>query len=237
MERIVHISTISKNDTVVEIGSGKGHLTYILSKKCRHLYSIEIDRKLIEKAKAKLYGITNVDIIHDDFLKYPLPKTNKYKIFANIPYSITSQIIDKLTQAVNPPEAIWLVVEKGAAKRFMGVPSETKKSLLIKPFWTIDILYHFRRDDFHPMPSVDSVLLYLSKKSIPDIDKAETSDYKKFISHSLKHGLLSNHALLTKKQVSKALRLSNLPPLFKDRITLYIQWLCLFRCYKKFNNE
>ncbi len=234
LERITNISTIGKNDTVIEIGTGKGHLTYILSKKCEHLYSIEIDKRLIEIAKQRLLGIKNINLIYGDFLNYQLPKTGKYKVFANIPFSLTTKIVEKLTQAVSPPQDIWLVVEKGAAKRFMGTPSENNKSLLIKPFWETEIKYHFRRDDFHPKPSVDSVLIHFSKKDVPDIDKAETADYKTFVTHSLKYGLLSNRALLTKKQVSKALKLSNLPPLFNDSDTLYSQWICLFQCYKKF---
>ncbi|MDE6219365.1 MAG: hypothetical protein K2G51_02855 [Lachnospiraceae bacterium] len=65
-----------------------------------------------------------------------------YKVFSNIPYFITTQIVEKLTRVSNAPADIWLVMEKGAAKRFMGVPKETKKSLLLKVNWTVAIVYH-----------------------------------------------------------------------------------------------
>jgi 23S rRNA (adenine-N6)-dimethyltransferase len=139
-----------------------------------------------------------------------------------------------LTNALNSPQDIWLVVEKCAAKRFMGIPKETSKSLLLKVHWEMKILYYFKKDDFHPKPSVDSVLLHLSKKNIPDLNKADFCSFKKFVVHSLKYGLLSNRSLLTKKQVSMALKCAKLPPLYKDDEILYRQWLCLFRCYKKF---
>lgn len=80
---------------------------------------------------------------------------------------------------------IWLIMEKGAAKRYMGIPRETEKSLLLKVNWEMKIRYHFRREDFHPAPSV-------------------------------------------------ALKQAGLPHAHEDGLTLYVQWLCLFRCYQKF---
>lgn len=234
LKRIIKLSTIEKDDLVVEIGTGKGHLTRALCEECGHLYSIEIDKALFEKTQTKLSHIPNLQLICGDFLNYKLPSKGEYKVFANIPYFITTQIIEKLTQAPNPPQDVWLVVEKGATKRFMGSPKESNRSLLLKVNWDMKILYHFQKDDFHPKPSVDSVLLHLSKKNTPDLDKTDFRSFRKFVAHSLKYGLLSNRSLLTKKQVYTALKLANLPPLYKDDRILYIQWLCLFRCYKKF---
>ncbi len=237
LERIVQLSSIKKGDTVLEVGTGKGHLTEVLCKKCGYLYSVEIDKGLFEKAKSRLSNIYNLQLIHGDFLNYKLPLKIEYKVFSNIPYFITTEIISKLTEAPNPPKDIWVVLEKGASKRFMGNPKETSKSLILKVNWEMKTLYHFKKDDFHPTPSVDSVLLHLSKKNNPDLDKADFYSFKKFVAHSLKYGLVSNGSLLTKKQVSMALKLANLPQLYKDEKILYIQWLCLFRCYKKFHRS
>lgn len=234
LHRIVNMSSITKEDTVLEIGTGKGHLTQVLCHKCGFLYSIEIDAKLFEKAKERLALQSNLKLIYGDFLKQPLPAEGQYKVFANIPYFITTQILDKLTGAPNPPTDMWLIMEKGAAKRFLGVPKETKKSLLLKVGWDMKILYHFNRCDFHPMPSVDSVLLHLTRKPNPDLEKKDLASYEKFIEHSLRCGITGSAGLLTKKQVSTALKLAKLPPLPPGGETLYIQWLCLFRCYKKF---
>lgn len=233
IERIINLSSIQKQDTVVEIGTGKGHLTQILCKKCDFLYSIEIDQRLYEQTKEKLSGCQNLKLIHGDFLKYRLPAKKKYKVFANIPYCITTQIIHKLTNASNPPCDIWLVVEKGAAKRFTGKPKESIQSLSLKTGWNMEILYHFRRSDFHPMPSVDSVLLHLSKKEKPDIERREFHEFQRFVTHSLKYGLYGKKSLLTKRQAHTALKLEKLPPLSPGGEILYIQWLCLFRCYQK----
>lgn len=233
IQRLLRLTDIHQNDMVVEIGTGKGHLTEALCRRSGHVCSVELDRKLYESSKIKLAGYSNLSLIHGDFLKYPLPAKGDYKVFSNIPYCITSQILEKLTGAPNPPRDIWLVMEKGAAKRFTGAGKETKQSLLLKVSWDMKILYHFRREDFHPMPSVDSVLVHFSRKAVPDLSKRDLEDFKFFIEHSLKYGIWGRNGLLTKKQVSVALKQAGLPHAHEDGVTLYIQWLCLFRCWKQ----
>lgn len=230
--RIIRLSNIDKNDTIFEIGTGKGHLTKELCRRGGFVYSVEIDRKLYENAKEKLSGLSNLNLVCGDFLNYSLPAKGAYKVFANIPYNITAQIVEKLTRVSNSPADIWLVMEKGAAKRFMGLPKETEKSLLLKVNWTMEIVYHFRREDFHPMPSVDSVLIHFSKKTVPDLNKNECYGFKRFVEHCMKYGIYGKNGLLTKRQVSVALKQAGLPDLPENGATLYIQWLCLFRWYQ-----
>lgn len=237
IRKIIRLSNISKNDTVLEIGTGKGHLTEALCRRSGYVYSVELDRRLYESTSAKLASLTNLKLIHGDFLKYPLPAKGNYKVYANIPYFITTQIIEKLTNAPNPPSDIWLIMEKGAAKRFMGLPRENTKSLLLKVRWNMKILYHFRREDFHPMPSVDSVLLHLTRKPKPDLEPADYSAFKRFLEHSMKYGICGKQGLLTKRQMTIALKRAGLPPSYEDAVTLYIQWLCLFRCHQQFGNK
>lgn len=171
--------------------------------------------------------------MYGDFLKYSLPAKGAYKVFSNIPYFITTQIVEKLTHVSNPPTDIWLIMEKGAAKRFMGMPGETGKSLLLKVNWSMKIVYHFRREDFHPMPAVDSVLVHIVRKEKADLDRKEYREFQRFVEHSLKYGVCGNKGLLTKRQVTAALKQAGLPHAHEDGVTLYIQWLCLFRCYQR----
>lgn len=231
IQRIIRLTDISVNDTVLEIGTGKGHLTEVLCEKAGSVCSVEIDQKLYENARERLTPCNNLKLVHGDFLKYNLPTKGTYKVFSNIPYFITTQIVEKLTRVSNPPTDIWLVMEKGAAKRFMGMPKETGKSLLLKVNWSIKIVYHFRREDFHPMPAVDSVLVHFSRKEKADLDRKEYCEFEQFIAHSLKYGICGRNGLLTKRQVSVALKQAGLPHTHEDGVTLYIQWLCLFRCY------
>ncbi len=233
IQRLLHLTDIHQNDTVIEIGTGKGHLTEALCRKSGHVFSVELDRKLYEGAKLKLAHFSNLHLIHGDFLQYSLPAKGNYKVFSNIPYCITTQILEKLTGAPNPPKDIWLIMEKGAAKRFTGAGKETRQSLVLKVNWDMKILYYFRREDFHPMPSVDSVLVHFSRKAVPDLSKRDLEDFRRFIDHSFKYGIWGRNGLLTKRQVSTALKQAGLPHAHEDGVTLYIQWLCLFRCRKQ----
>ncbi len=232
INRLISKTNISKEDCILEIGTGKAHITRQLAGISKRVITYEIDSNLHQKYAGSLPP--NVTAINRDFLKANLPKT-PYKIFANIPFCKTTEIIRKLTQAENAADEIWLIVEKGAAKRFCGNPNESTDSLLIKPFFNIEICAHLKREDFHPAPGVDTVLLHLSKKAQPDIAAHERKAYERFIRHSRKYGVCGSKAYLTKRQVSMSLKLANLPHAERSETMKYVQWLCLFRTYAKFN--
>lgn len=230
--RLLSRTDISDSDTVLEIGAGKGHITKALSKRAKTVVSYEIDGKLYEKFRPNV--AENVRLIRGDFLKCALPKS-PYKVFANIPFSRTSEIMRRLT-ADRLPEHIWLIMEKGAAKRFCGLPRENINSLLLKPFFNVKISYYFDRTDFHPAPRTDVVMLELVKKPA-DIPPSRKRDFADFISRCNRYGFYGSRAPLTKKQVSAALRLEGLPDIKPSGDVTYVQWLCLFRCAMKFGRR
>lgn len=233
IQRIVRLAEFQKEDLVLEIGTGKGHLTEALCQKAGKVCSVEIDRELMENARKRLTKYSNVELVVGDFMKYHLPGKGAYQVFANIPFFLTTQIVEKLMSGANPPTDIWLVMEKGAAKRFMGLPKETKKSLELKVGWEIKTVYHFRREDFHPKPSVDCVLVHFRKKAVPDLNRREYREFQQFIERAMKYGMTGKGGPLTKRQVTAALRRAGLSYAHEDGVTLYIQWLCLFRCYQE----
>lgn len=226
LERLLQKTDISAQDTVLEIGAGKGHITKVLSEHCKEVVAYEIDVKLYQHFLPHVPA--NVRLYHADFLKCRLPES-PYKVFSNIPFSRTTEIIRKLTGAANLPCGIWLVMEKGAAKRFCGLPKENLNSLLLKPFFEVRIVYHFRREDFHPAPGVDAVLLELKRKEKPDILPAQRREFYSFVSHGLRRDSYGLRSPLTKAQIAAALRMAGLPPIKRSGDILYIQWLCLFR--------
>lgn len=232
IKRIIRISSICKTDRVVEIGAGKGHITKFLLEKSGGVTALEMDRRLFSGLRKKFATVPDLRLVCADFLKWNLPKT-PYKVFANIPFCQTTEIIKKLTGALHPPEEAWLVIEKGAAKRFSGKPHETPVSLGIKPFFDCEIKYYFKKEDFHPAPSVDAVLFHLKRKTAPDITPEDRSRLNRFITASFAHpkGVFS---MLTKKQIATALKKENLPrDIPSSGAMLYVQWLCLFRCFLK----
>ena len=228
--KLLRMTSIRNDDYVLEVGAGKGHITRELAKVCKTVSAFEIDYRLFVKLQKSFENTNNIKLAHCDFRKAYLPKDGSYKIFSNIPFSITSDIMRKITAFNNPPQEAWLIMEKGAAKRFVGNPHDTLASILIKPFFSAKIVYHFSRQDFHPAPSVDVVLLHLAKKAEPEIPFEQRTSYCNFVEKSYKHGL---YRQLSKRQVTTALRVARLPHVKESGAILYIQWLCLFRCYRQ----
>lgn len=233
IRRIVGLAKLEAHDHVVEIGAGKGHLTKQLLSRCKMVTAVEIDRRLYERLAETYSDTAKLRPFCGDFLSWPLPKTT-FKVFANIPFNQTTNILRKLTECPALQEA-WLVMEKGAAKRFMGSSRKSLASLLLKPFFELSIRYHFRREDFHPAPKVDCVLLQLKRKALPDVSPADFGAYRRFLTQCFAGRQNGIHQLLTHKQISTALKREGLSCDRPSANMLYVQWLCLFRCYQKFH--
>lgn len=232
IDSLIHKAGIGKTDDIIEIGAGKGHLTRALAIRAKQVRAYEIDPVLAQKCN--LAGHSNVQLVCKDFLKAALPVHGMYKVFSNIPFSITTQIIKKLTGAENPPCEAYLIMEKGAALRFCGFPRENMQSLLLKPFFQLEILQDIPRREFHPMPKTEISMLKLVRRPIPDLPAAQRQSFCRFVQEAYQKGVFGKGACLTKKQAATALRLAGLPPLPASENLLYVQWLCLFRCYCKF---
>lgn len=234
LEQLVKKAGLDKKDTVLEIGAGKGHITKLLAQTCREVIAYEIDPVLYERLVPQL--ASNVRLYQMDFLKAALPQ-QQYKVFANIPFSRTTEIIRKLTNGVPPPQEMYLVMEKGAALRFCGCPVENLNSLMMRPFFEMRIIHRFERTDFHPVPRVDCVMLAFAARAQPDIPAVQRRAYHDFLRYCFRYGLYGKRALLTKKQIATALKLEGLPQLTPSGTMLYVQWLCLFRCWLKYGKK
>lgn len=233
--RLVQDSSVSTCDTVLEIGPGRGILTVQLARRCGRVIAIERDPRLSAQLAEKFTGQPHVYIHSGDFLDYHLPRT-PYKVFANIPFFITSAIMSRLTTNPSPPQDAYLFMQKEAAEMFLGWPRESLRSVLLKPWFEVGIKYEFRRRDFSPAPRVDVVLLRLRRREPPLIDPRDGQTFRDFVvyaytgwqpalSLTLKR-LLSSQQL---KRVSKDLRLDlDVRPSFVP----FESWLRLFETLK-----
>ncbi len=182
IQELIGKSSLQKNDTVFEIGAGKGIITELLAQSAKSVIAIEPDTKLYNYLQDKFKGYSNVHIKKIDFLKSDLPK-EQYKVFSNIPFNITADIIKKLLGAQNLPEDSYLIVQEEAAKKYAGKPhaKETLFSILHKPWFNFSVVYKFRRNDFTPTPQVNSVLLRIEKLKKPLIGQHIAALFKDFV--------------------------------------------------------
>jgi len=185
--KLVELSKLDSNDKVIEIGPGSGQLTKALAAKVSEVIAVEKDPELAESLKERLVenGISNVKVYNSDFLSFKLP-SDSYKVFSNIPFSISSEIIRKLFFGDYAPEESFLFLQKEVALKLIGRPQvrESMTSVLLKPFFEAKIVHRFSEFDFEPNPSVDIVLIKITKNEEAYIDPEYRKLYRNFIIYS-----------------------------------------------------
>lgn len=193
--RLVGMSTIGPSDTVYEIGPGNGVITAALANVAREVIAIEKDPELVRRLRERFRAFDNVQIVEKDFLAYSFrtrrdaltierrTSISQYKIFANIPYNITAQIVRKILYERSNLSEGYLILQKEAAKKFSGSPRETLFSVLAKPFFEFQILFQLRRTDFWPVPNVESVLLSIKRRARPLIEPRDVASYRDFVQY------------------------------------------------------
>jgi 23S rRNA (adenine-N6)-dimethyltransferase len=172
-------------DAVYEIGPGKGILTEQLGLRCKQVVAIEKDPRLAELLRRRFGSWPHVTIHQGDFLEYPLPHHQPYKVVANIPFNVTAAIVKKLTMAECPPGDAYLAMQREAAEALLGAPRESLRSLLLKPWFEAEVVHRFRRSDFMPLPHVDVVMLRLRKRGPPLVSSREGQCFRDFAVYPL----------------------------------------------------
>lgn len=233
---LLETSSIGAGDIVYEIGPGRGIITAELARIARKVVAIEKDPSLARGLGLRFRNLDSVRIVADDFLRYPIPDRD-YKIFANIPYNLTADIVRKILYASPVPAEAYLIMQKEAAEKFSGSPNETQFSILAKPVFDIRIVRALRRTDFEPMPNVDSVLLHIKKRPLALVRNEDAALYRRFVHYgfstwrpNLKSIFKPVFTYPQWKHLSKDLRfpLDTVP----SKLT-FDQWLGLFECFKQ----
>ena len=182
VHRLVRMSNIRPSDTVYEIGPGHGIITAALAGVARQVIAVEKDPELVRRLRERFRAVENVAIVQRDFLDYSFRTSiADYKIFANIPYNRTAQIVRKILRERSNLREAYLIMQKEAAKKFSGSPRETLLSILTKPFFDLQIMLQLKRTDFQPVPNVDSVLFSIKRRANPYIDAQDAALYCEFV--------------------------------------------------------
>lgn len=232
---LLETSSIGAGDVVYEIGPGGGIITAELARRAREVVAIEKDPGLASRLRGKFENVRNVQVIGADFLRYSLPE-RQYKIFANIPYNLTAEIVRKILQMPPVPEEACLILQKEAAEKFSGSPRETQFSILAKPLFEFRILRKLRRTDFEPVPSVDSVLLQIKKRPVALVRREDACLYRNFVRYGFgtwKRSLkLIFKPVFSYEQWKRLSRDLHFPIDATPSILSFEQWLGLFECFQ-----
>jgi 16S rRNA (adenine1518-N6/adenine1519-N6)-dimethyltransferase len=203
VQRIVRSAKIAPGDHVVEIGPGLGILTWELLNAGASVTAIELDWRLAEHLDLFFASIPSFRLVEGDALavdlEHALPK-ERYKIVANLPYSVAAAVIQRFLEAEHPPETMTVMVQKEVALRLMAPPPDMSILSVATQFFSApSMAFTVPPGVFIPPPRVDSAVITL-RAITPDLDRdqwplffrivhAGFGQKRKNLANSLSHGL------------------------------------------------
>ncbi len=247
LDRIVIEADINEGDFVLEIGPGLGTLTSSLlraSGKTGKVLAVEFDPSLARKLPAQFPG-KNLTVINTDFLDFNLNQLPKnYKVAANVPYYITSKIVEKLLTSDNKPSTAALLVQKEVAERICAKSGDLSiLSIASQVYADCELGQFVPRELFTPPPKVDSQVVILkileknrleifnqqhncqiSEKQFFRVIKAGFAARRKKISKAL-----SANLAISKDQAIRILSQANVSPDIRAQDISIEEWLEITR--------
>lgn len=213
---------VTGEDTVLEIGPGTGTLTRELVKRAKQVIAVEFDQSLAATLSTQQFA-KNLQIVREDILRFDLSGLPPdYKVVANIPYYLTSNLIRVLSEASNQPVRAVLLVQKEVAQRVTARPGTMSLlSVTAQFYWEAEQGMVVPARLFTPPPKVDSQILMLHRRArplLPDTDpqrffrlvKAGFSARRKKLRGSISGGLrlskVQAHDLLLAADINPDLR-------------------------------
>jgi len=149
-------------DLVVEIGPGRGALTEKLLKRASRVVAVEVDPFLVEHLRRKFAGEPRLEVVHADVLRTDLAQWGRVPVAGNLPYYITSPILQQTVRS-NVPRAVFLI-QKEVAERLVAQPGSRAYGFLTVQtalFADARLLFEVKPAAFHPPPKVDSAVVLL----------------------------------------------------------------------------
>ncbi len=175
--KIIAAYNLNNSERVLEIGAGYGEMTRLIAEDCAFVYAVEIDKKLCSLLHENTKRYSNIEIINQDILKIDFKARfggidSKITVVGNIPYYITTPIIDYLFKYRNKIKNIFLTVQKEFARRITASPGSKEYgsfSCFVNYYSIPKIVFTIKKNSFTPAPKVDSCLIELKVREEPPV--------------------------------------------------------------------
>lgn len=190
INKIISISNIQEDDTVVEIGAGVGIMTELIAEKVRKVIALDIDPRMVGILRERLAGYHQVDVIKGDVLQYDFSSvgyellSRKTKVIGNIPYNISSQILFHLLAYRQHISSMILMFQKELADRLIASPG-TKEygipTVLVSMYTECFREMVIPRSCFYPEPKVTSAVMKIIIREKPLMDLNDHDFFVKIV--------------------------------------------------------
>lgn len=190
VDTMIHQLNLNSQSIVLEIGPGLGALTEKLVALAKHVYAIEIDNRMCTILKETLGQHTNLTIIHHDFLKFDFTTwlknidTGHLSIVSNLPYYVTSAILNKLIFNAIPFSSLMVMMQKEVGKKLMNPQLKEKSPLhvILDYQYNLSIVEYVSKNAYLPRPNIDSIVLKITPKT-PKIKVHDEMFFYQLIKH------------------------------------------------------
>jgi 16S rRNA (adenine1518-N6/adenine1519-N6)-dimethyltransferase len=173
LNKIADAARVGPDDQVLEIGPGLGHLTAVLVQRSQKVLAIEVDDRLIPHLQNEFSACPNFELLHADALEYDYGSlTGRWKVVANLPYYISTPIIQRLIVRREKFISLTLMLQKEVAERIASPPGGKEYGYLsvLVQFYTVPRMeFKVPPGAFTPRPEVDSIVITLTLRDRPAV--------------------------------------------------------------------
>lgn len=229
-ERLVRSLRLEPGEVVHDLGAGTGMITGALVAAGARVVAVERDPNLARRLRTRFAG-SSVRIVEADLRAHAYAAP--FKVAANPPFNLTAEILRRLLVEGPHPDACALALQREAAESWAGAPRPTARSLSVQPWFELEVIHAFARNDFVPAPGVDVSLLRVVRRTEPLLPHTQQGFWRDFVAYAfarqapdarrMLRNVLSN---LQWRRLSHDLRIP--PGAARADLTL-AQWVGIFR--------
>lgn len=181
---------LKPDDSVLEIGPGKGVLTRRLLGRAERVVAVEIDDRLVQMLRTEFGDRTDLELVHADFLEYDLAVHRDIKVLGNLPYKASSQILVRLLDWISAWRLAVLTTQREFAERVLadpGIKAYGALSVLAERICLRERLFNIRAERFRPKPEVTSAAFRLVRRKRPLYEPDDPVLFRRLVRSSFAH--------------------------------------------------
>jgi 16S rRNA (adenine1518-N6/adenine1519-N6)-dimethyltransferase len=243
LRRIVNVIDPQPEEIILEIGAGKGSLTFALAERKAEIFAVEKDASLVPYIKKEAFP--NLTIIERDILKVRfkdiIPPKKEAKVVGNLPYSISSPILFKVLGEKDSVSSCTFLLQKEFAQRLCAQPGSKKYapiSIIFLNFFETKLHFRVPATSFYPPPKVESALVTMKKRQTPLFRIAQRELFIRFLKGAFRHRrkkLANNLKRLyfSDAVIESTLQTCGIDRNFRPEDVSLSQFIDLFHCLQK----